>query len=260
MQISKSNKIATITLLMIIILLLIFAGNKFYKKFLKVGTTKYNANIQKEDIKNINLSIQDKKDINQKLINNIQNPLRIILNFESLNIDYDTNLLNEEKNKFEIAWQNILKDTSYYDKIVWNKDDLDQDRQGKVYINYDEFKLYYEKILSSKLNDQKLLSGNIYNGIIIKNNNIYGSYVENFNNSEFILKTKSLELNEKSNIYTLNIDFLTSLNKDNTVNYDDLKNLYSPDILEYNNKYASLKIKYKIINNDYKLLSIVFKK
>ena len=260
MQTFKINKLVTIILIFIICILLIFASNNIYKKFLKVGNTKYNAKIENNENRNINLSNEDKENINQKLNYSIQNPLRIILNFESLDIDYETNLLNEEKNRFEIAWQNILKDANYSDKISWNLDENGQEKVGNASINYDEFKAYYEKILDNKLDEENLRAGNIYNGILIKDNNLYGSYIENWNNSEFVLKANNLSFNKASNIYTLNVDFLTSLNSDKTINYDNLSSIYSYDVLNYdsNVKYANLEIKYKKVNNEYKLLSIIF--
>ena len=245
-----NNKIITCILVIIIFILIAYATTFFYKKFMKVGDVKYNSTLKNQD--EINLTENEKNDINEKLKNSIQNPLRIILNFQDLEIDYDTNILNEEKNRFEIVWENMLSSSEYHDKFVFNKDQNESDKEGTAYINEDLFKQYYEKILNYNYSSQNIISGNVYNGVTINNGNIYGSFIENFNNSEFVLKVDKLKYNKESGIYICDINFITSINNDGTINYNMINNVTKP--------YAKLRIKYKKNGEKYKLYSVMFKK
>lgn len=251
MQKEKSNnKIITCILVIIIFILIAYATTFFYKKFMKVGNVKYNSTLKNQD--EIKLTEEEKNTINEKLKNSIQNPLRIILNFQDLEIDYNTNILNDEKNRFEIVWENMMNSSEYKDKFVFNKDPDENDKEGIAYINEELFKQYYEKVLNYNYLSQNVISGNVYNGVTINNGNIYGSFIENFNNSEFMLQVDKLKYNKENGMYTCDINFITSLNQDGTINYNMIRNDAKA--------YAKLRIKYKKNGEEYKLFSMIFKK
>ncbi len=229
-------------------------------KALVDNTKKQDTNTENKDklnkSKKIELSDVEKVSINAGLnySKGLIYGIRRILNDEISNIEYDTNLLEKEVNKYNIVWETMSGEDIKYKK---------GDATGEVSIPVEVLNTYYNKILGSDLNTQALLAieKDIPYNIGINNEMFYGTIITAWGEQSMALKAKELVLDETTKTYTLTTDFLYTENgsieeeaNDFAGKYDTLK--YADSLIK-----TELEIKYQEKENGNKILvSLMFKK
>lgn len=200
----------------------------------------------------INAGLNDSENSLNYALRYILNEINGTTNIGLSKIEYNTNLLQKEPNKYYIVWTIMNGENIKFTK---------GEATGERLIELDTIKKYYNKVLGTDMNEQALLSVNMPYSISIKDGIFYGSIVTGWGSNPIALKAKSLTLDETTKTYTLLTDFLYTDNG----SIDEQENNFAgkDDTLKYSDSLVKvqLEIEYQEKENGDKVLtSLVFKK
>lgn len=187
----------------------------------------------------------------------LRKPLELVLENE-MGYDYSKintvrNYLNTTENRITFAWQLMVQDNniSKIKDINVNNEEI----SGSLAIKTSDFINRYKEIYNQNIFESEI----IQNGYTIKNDYIFGSYVTGWGAPNFVLKYKDFKYTGETNIYVLEIDFLTKI-VNNKIDNEAILPYSDPNVVQYpeNLIYKKLEVYLTKENDKYAFRYIMF--
>jgi len=231
------------------------------------------ATISTTEDNETSLSDAEKISANEKLLDDgllyaISDLISVPTSGEETNIVYDTNLLSSAKNRYYFVWELMHHDPAIRGRegltifpVIDYSEFGEMVATGASFIHVDSIKQYHKKIFGTDIDEATFLSRDE----LLANGYIHGSHATGLEPEHFLFKANSLELDEKTGVYTLTVDCLPAFITVNNGFYDELKSpdYAGADVLTWDSSLNSEKLKIgytKDADGNYTLVSLIFVK
>ena len=180
---------------------------------------------EKQEEKTNNVLIDDVKiSYNKEIDQKLTRPIIEMLNYSLDNIKYDTNLLSTKSSKIKFLGSLILTLDKGEVKTQMDIDINGQEVTGGIAINTEDFISKYSNLFGETITLADIISTGDYEE---KDGWLYGTYATGMP-TLFILKVTSFNQNETSSDYILSLDFISSNDYEEIMEYDKANVLNYP--------------------------------
>lgn len=199
----------------------------------------------------------DKSAVNAMLIDQgFDLPLRMILNFDTDDLKYDTNIFEDPYNKYILTLYLMNADKSAQDKIARRTTEFGH---AMVAIKKTDIVDYSEKVFLDPLTVKELekINTEVHRSI---DGSMESSFPSGIGLNPYLIKARKLVRDNTTYKRTLYADFLSP--KDKVDKEEKLSLIADPKVLKWDEKlnYAKVEIEYVKKNNKNYLMSLKFKK